>query len=139
MATSGKIQDAASAALSAVEEALDIGPAPDAAAADEANDRSGQAATPRADTHAGDQRRSAPAYGEPQHRQPPQNGVIAPAFAPANDDRRTVGELRQALQIKPNRSIMAFTFVAMALWTACWLLYLYFHQGEIRCSRRSRC
>ncbi|MGD9658709.1 MAG: apolipoprotein acyltransferase, partial [Methylocystis sp.] len=129
MATSGKIQDAASAALSAVEEALDAGATPDAAA-EEANDRSNPAATPKADEQAADKRRPAPA-GEPQNRQPPQHGVVAPAFAPANDDRRTVGELRQALQIKPNRSIMVLTFAAMALWAAGWVLYLYFHQGEI--------
>ncbi|HEY8215389.1 MAG TPA: apolipoprotein acyltransferase, partial [Methylocystis sp.] len=126
MATSGKIQDAASAALTAIEEALDIGAMPDAAeAADEAHSRSGPAA------HAGDQRRSGSAYGEQLNRVQPQQGAIAPAFAPANDDRRTVGELRQALQIKPNGSIMALTFACMALWAACWALYVYFHQGEI--------
>ena len=56
---------------------------------------------------------------------------MSPALAPANDDRRTVGELRAALQIQPNRSIMALTFASIALWAACWVLYVYFHQGEI--------
>ncbi|MGZ9410059.1 MAG: apolipoprotein acyltransferase, partial [Methylocystis sp.] len=132
MATSGKIQDAASAALTAIEEALDIGAPPNAAgAADEANNRSGPAQNPRGEAHAGDQRRPASAYGEQQSRVQPQPGAMAPALAPANDDRRTVGELRQALQIKPNRSIMALTFASMGLWAACWTLYVYFHQGEI--------
>ncbi|MGE0196356.1 MAG: apolipoprotein acyltransferase, partial [Methylocystis sp.] len=130
MATSGKIQDAASAALTAMEEALDLGAMPDAAgAADEANDRSGPGQSQKADAHAGDHRKSA--LGEQPNRAQQQHGAIAPAFAPANDDRRTVGELRQALQIKPSGSIMAVTFASMALWTACWALYAFFHQGEI--------
>ncbi|MGB5087057.1 MAG: apolipoprotein acyltransferase, partial [Methylocystis silviterrae] len=133
MATSGKIQDAASAALTAIEEALDIGAPPDAAgAADEANSRTGPAQSRRAEAHAGDQRRPASAaYSEPQNRVQPQPGAMTPALAPANDDRRTVGELRQALQIKPNRSIMALTVASMGLWAGCWALYVYFHQGEI--------
>jgi hypothetical protein len=38
---------------------------------------------------------------------------MAPALAPANDDRRTVGERKRCRSV--NRSIMALTFASMGL------------------------
>ncbi len=144
MAKSGKIQDAASAALTAIEEALDLGVPPAANGGASANEaKNGSDANASSKSDASNQEKAAPAQANAQDqnaradkaresaRLQAQAAVVAPSFAPANDDRRTVGELRQALQIKPNRSIMALTFASIALWAACWVLYVYFHQGEI--------
>jgi hypothetical protein len=129
MSKSGKIQDAASAALSAIEEALDLGAPPVAESAPKAGEGS-TAANPATSGP------EAPNVLAPQQRPEreapkPAPSLVGPALAPANDDRRTIGELRAALQIPPNRSIMAATFVSIALWAVCWTLYVYFHQGDI--------
>ncbi|NBV95087.1 MAG: apolipoprotein acyltransferase, partial [Methylocystaceae bacterium] len=52
-------------------------------------------------------------------------------LTPANDDRRSVGALRQALNIAPNHSIMALTVASMVFWAICWTFYIYFNKSEI--------
>ncbi len=205
MAISGKIQDAAAAALSAIEEALDLNtpetadqeasrlaettkmpaanmttamsaatpsqksadiePAKDAAnptlnlqlpprakptdkaekearepltatrAAAEASQQPTQAkaSPPPAPTKAPAAGSGPSAPATNQQKSPP----VAPKTQPANDDRRTIGELRQALQIEPNRAIMGLTLLSIAAWAALWTLFVFFHQADILGEDRS--
>ena len=105
MSNSGKIQDASTAAISAIEKALDV-------TAPEAEGEQGSAA------QVSGSRLDAPVG-------------LTPALPPANDDRRSVGELRQALNIPANHSIMALTIASIILWAVCWTFYVYFNKGEI--------
>ena len=129
MSKSGKIQDAATAALSAIEEALDLSAPPESTEgvkeppSDTKDDTSAAIKLDDAGTNADPTSARAPAL------QPPT--PVSPADRPANDDRRTIGELRQALQLPQDRTIMAATFTSMALWTLAWTLYVYFHKAEI--------
>ncbi|MCX7899944.1 MAG: apolipoprotein acyltransferase, partial [Methylocystis sp.] len=152
------MQDAAAAALSAIEEALELGVSPTGSASAES-----QPAAPSVETDKDDaidpmarmtrepaeaapvksaeaplnlpRPRESRKEGETAESLPPRpsqpQAPVTPTFAPANDDRRTIGELRQALQIAPNRSIMTLTFASIGLWIVAWALYVYFHKGEI--------
>lgn len=119
MSNSGKIQDAASAALTAVEAALDV----KTASSDESDlrERAGLL-----DDSLGNNSSDYAASGSSSL--PPVN---TPELTPANDDRRSVGALRQALNIAPNHSIMALTIVSMAFWAICWTFYIYFNKSDI--------
>ena len=127
MAKSGKIEDAAAAALSAIEEALDLNAPPSAPEPSEnpkKNPPDGIAADNRVKEEA-----KGPTVNPPAPRTSPP--LITPTVAPANDDRRTIGELRQALQVPPNRAITAATVISILLWAAAWSLYVFLHRDEI--------
>ena len=50
---------------------------------------------------------------------------------PANDDRRSIGELRAALNFRPSGTITVMTALSIMAWTALWTLYVYFHRESI--------
>jgi hypothetical protein len=183
MAITGKIQDAAAAALSAIEEALDLNPPEsgaktgDSAKSDDAasNDAALKQKSPEAELEkaAGNpalnlqlpsrakagERRDQPETGAPPRvaeppppaasakataqkaagaakqaipaPPPPKAPRVEPQTLPANDDRRSIGELRQTLRIAPNRTITIFTFLSIGAWAALWTLFVYFHQGDV--------
>lgn len=161
MAKSGKPQDAAIAALSAVEEALNLGDESTAEAVTEPGEKAAppadRGAKPADPADAEGKSRSKPASGFnfslPPRRQearetareparPPEPAPaapnraaakppVAPAGAPANDDRQTIGQLRQALQVRPSAAILGYTFASIAAWAILWTLFVYFNQGDI--------
>ena len=119
MSNSGKIQDAASAALTAVEEALEV-----KTEGLVEHDLNAQAL--QSDNSLDENSATYTTNG--RSPLPPLN---PPELTPANDDRRSVGALRQALNIAPNHSIMALTVASMAFWAICWTFYIYFNKAEI--------
>jgi hypothetical protein len=129
MAKSGKIEDAASAALSAIEEALDLN-APLEPTENSKKKPPESAEATVVDSRAKDEAKG-PAVNPPTPRPSPSPSLITPTLAPANDDRRTIGELRQALQVPPNGTITAATVISILLWAAAWSLYVFLHRDEI--------
>jgi len=119
MSNSGKMQDAAAAALTAVEEALEVRTGGSGEGGSNAQaPQSNNSLDENSSTYAISDRSSLPPVNPPE-------------LTPANDDRRSVGALRQALNIAPKHSIMALTVASMAFWAMCWTFYIYFNKSEI--------
>ncbi len=78
-----------------------------------------------------DKARAAPAVAESAAAQPSQRSVPAPKSPPANDDRRTIGELRQSLSIAPNRTIPLVTSLSIMAWAVLWVAFVYFNRDAI--------
>jgi hypothetical protein len=121
-----KLKDPAEAALSAVEQALNLEPADDKQAAE-----SGSDAEPRLpDIH--DRESLWEPMSPPEPPAPPENGsvrdelnvdsppqIVAPDHAAvANDDRRSVGMVLQALQARPSRRSYVLAALASLIWVA---------------------
>ena len=70
----------------------------------------------------------APKPGAAPAPKPPKLGPMTP---PANDDRRSIGELRAALNFRPSGTITVMTALSIMAWTALWTLYVYFHRESI--------
>ncbi len=148
MATQTKITDPTEAALSAIQEALNLtdsdlanstappaGTAPGSASssptasADPTGDRDSMARLPEVS--------EAPAFGEvkverPRDRvrrdAPAEPRRPAPGRA-ANDDRRAVGEILQALQVRPSRKPFVLAFLASVLWLGAFGFYAWRQWG----------
>jgi hypothetical protein len=133
MAKSGKVQDAAAAALTAIEEALDLNapaePAEPAAPAATASPKAEASENPSLSLPLPS--REPPPAREAAPQPAPKTPPVAPAAPPANDDRRTVGELRQALLFKPNPAIMGFAYASIVAWALLWVAFVYFHKADI--------
>jgi hypothetical protein len=117
-----KSQDPTQAALSAIEEALQMGG--DAPAGDTAPDRSAAADEPRRNP-----RESAAPSGSfidepPSIRRRPPVGRRA-AQAPANDDRQSVGQILGALHARPPRTAIYIAAIASAWWVVMALVIGY--------------
>ena len=164
MARNTKAQDPAAAALSAIEEALNLAPIPESerhAAPEPASAPLGPPAppkplplTPRAPQSAPRANGSPKEEKEPRlpaieenellsrravspppkpaesvEREPaPRAPVVAPS--PANDDRRSVGQILQALQIKTSRAPFVLAAVASLVWLAAEAFYVYSQRGS---------
>src|SRR3954447_17930471 len=125
MATQPKAQDPTAAALSAIEEALNLAPIAEPAPKKTTPEPSkAQAATPAqaradvrqrddADAKAPDVR--APDAKAPEPRKSPEPKSAA-APAAANDDRRSVGQILQAMQVRSNPAPLALAALASAVW-----------------------
>jgi len=152
MATQSKPTDAADAALSAIEEALNLGPV----------DRTAEAASKPADAdkplklpaassaelnafRAKPQERKeaeAPPLKMPEARNPEANAAetksaeakaearpaefkpaVAPATPPANDDRRSVGQILQAMQVRPSKGPYVAATVVSLVWAGLWFAW----------------
>ena len=61
----------------------------------------------------------------------PKPAKLAPTTPPANDDRRSIGELRAALNFRPSGTITVMTALSIIAWTGLWTLYVYFHRESI--------
>ena len=70
----------------------------------------------------------APKPGASPAPKPPKLGPTTP---PANDDRRSIGELRAALNFRPSGTITVMTALSIIAWTGLWTLYVYFHRESI--------
>ena len=106
-----KTQDPTEAALSAIQEALNILPAGSATPAEPGSD--GQPPTPdlfRSDTDL------------------PEAVALR---APANDDREQVGQILQALRRRPSRTPYLIAGVAAVVWAAAGLVLAYTFSGEL--------
>ncbi|HEY8138712.1 MAG TPA: hypothetical protein VIF61_12790, partial [Methylocystis sp.] len=71
---------------------------------------------------------TAPKPGAAPAPKPPKLG---PATPPANDDRRSIGELRAALNVRPSGTVTVMTALSIIAWTGLWTLYVYFHRESI--------
>ncbi len=149
----GKAQETAIAARSATEDAT-IGAAKDAAAKDAAQltadvDAAGSAsasaaseqpsASPKfnlpmparvkaAEKSESEKPRAGAGVPAPQQSQRP---LPTPKAPPANDDKRTIGELRQSLNIVPNRTIPLLTSLSIMAWAVLWVAFVYFNRDSI--------
>ncbi len=61
----------------------------------------------------------------------PKPAKLGPTTPPANDDRRSIGELRAALNFRPSGTITVMTALSIIAWTGLWTLYVYFHRESI--------
>jgi hypothetical protein len=115
--TPRKTQDPTQAALSAIEEALQMGDAPDvepAKPADDARRAAGNASVPPAP----------PLMDEtPAMRRRPTGRRVS--HSPANDDRHSVGQILSALHARPPRMPLYVAAIASAWWIVMALLIGY--------------
>ena len=121
-----KTQDPTQAALSAIEEALQMGG--DAPASEPASDKSATADEPRRNPRETGAP-MAPASGSfidepPSIRRRPPAGRRA-THAPANDDRQSVGQILGALHARPPRTAIYIAAIASAWWVIMALLIGY--------------
>jgi hypothetical protein len=140
MAKSGKIQDAAAAALSAIEEALDLSSEAGAQNADHPPQagrpdfgKLASSGSPEAQNNPS-MNLQLPPRARSEDKAAQQTAApapVAPATAPANDDRQSIGELRHALKFEPSGNILGVTYTLMAAWTAVWGLFVYFDRADI--------
>ena len=167
MASQTKAQEAAEAALSAIEQALQL-PAGDGPAAqgrgepaegavgsvrfglpNSAND-SGHQAGARL-PQIGDGELPPPFESAPARREAPPVGVMPlpvpalapesavarpappaePAAVPANDDRRTVGQILQAMQVRPSRTPAIVATILSVIWAGVWAVYASTHRAAL--------
>jgi len=121
MATNPKAQDPSASALSAIEEALSLA-APDNKAG--TNDPQ----LPRIDEDKDLARRASALPPEPSleasRRKADSVDAVIPSSKPANDDRRSVGQILQALQYRPSNTPLVLAGVASALWVVLTALYV---------------
>ncbi len=122
MATPGKAQDPAAAALTAIEEALNLSAArTDSAARESENATQPQIElrlpTPR-DSETDDEETHA------RHFEAETRPALPPSTRPANDDRPSVGQILQALQMRPSRGATIAGALAAAVWAGLWFAYV---------------
>ena len=139
MATQPKPTDAADAALSAIEEALNLGPA-EAMAPDAAGKPTGADKPLKLPEISSDELGAkAPALKMPEPRSADAKSAdakssetksaetrpapVTPAVAPANDDRRSVGQILQAMQVRPSKGPYVAATVVSLVWAGLWFAW----------------
>ncbi|MCC2106520.1 MAG: hypothetical protein KDJ40_02570, partial [Hyphomicrobiales bacterium] len=152
MATQPKPTDAADAALSAIEEALNLGPveqAPEAATKAGSTDKplklpeisvdelgagpAGKGAPPPlkmpepkgADAKGGEAKGNEAKGAETKvaETKAAEARSVAPATPPANDDRRSVGQILQAMQVRPSKGPYVAATVVSLVWMGLWFAW----------------
>ncbi|MEN9709086.1 MAG: hypothetical protein RIQ68_1494, partial [Pseudomonadota bacterium] len=132
MATQPKAQDPTAAALSAIEEALNLAQSAEPARQEPVLEASKQNSAPRVNEPADAERlaRRAPrddARTKDKSQEPaaaasataaPAASAPLPSTPAANDDRRSVGQLLQAFNTRPSSTPTTFATVASAGWLA---------------------
>src|SRR5689334_3687037 len=120
MATQPKAQDPTAAALSAIEEALNLAqiaePAPKETKPEPSKAQAASPAPARADVRQRDEADAkAPDVKAAEARRAAE-AKNAAAPAAANDDRRSVGQILQAMQVRSNPAPLALAALASAVW-----------------------
>jgi hypothetical protein len=139
MSNVSKAQDPAAAALSAIEEALQLNVEPEALTA--------QSESPKLEFHLPSSRMDAPeptprlpeiaqddfaprrAEAEPRAAIPP--SALPSGARPANDDRPSAGQILQSLQSHSDSSVITVAVLASALWSGLWIGYILFSHGAV--------
>ena len=139
MAPQNKVQDPTAAALSAIEEALNLIPLTDSDDSKEGTGQSpaaresgrpaepqGQSERPAVRLPGIKDRELFPRPPEPAAAAKPAAGhPVAPSSLPANDDRRTVGQILQAMQIRSSPLPTVLAAIASLVWVVLAAAYLY--------------